>query len=101
MSEKPDDAIRNTEQWEQAKEDLDTKDLLMRIAFGIDELNRQVQALRAEQNGESPTPETETTYRCIGCSDEIAESNLESHARTCMNWSEEMGDILDVYSQSG
>jgi len=92
MTDKPEDS----EEWQQAKEQLDEKDLLMRIAFGIDELNRQMQAMRAAQS--TDTAEKVETHTCDGCGDDIPENKLESHARTCMNWGQTLGDVEEFYS---
>jgi RNA polymerase-binding transcription factor DksA len=92
MTDKPE----NSEEWEQAKEQLDEKDLLMRIAFGVDELNRQMQALRQAQT--TDTAEQVETHTCDGCGDEIPANKLESHARSCLNWTEAFGDVEEMYS---
>jgi RNA polymerase-binding transcription factor DksA len=93
--DKPHDDISNSEGWQQAKEELDQKDLLMRIAFGIDELNRQIAMLRQAQSGESP--EQVETYTCRRCGEEIPENDLESHAKNTHNWQEALGDIASEY----
>jgi len=92
MTDKPE----NSEEWNQAKEQLDEKDLLMRIAFGIDQLNQQLQALRQAQS--TDTPEQAETHTCEGCGDTIPKDKLESHARTCMNWGQTLGDVEEFYS---
>jgi len=91
MTEKPEDS----EEWQQAKEQLDEKDLLMRIAFGIDELNKQIATLRQAQSGD--TPEKVEMHTCEGCGDAIPASDLESHARSCMNWGKTLGDVEQCY----
>jgi len=58
-----------------------------------------MQAMRATQSDD--TPETVDLWTCDGCGDDIPKNKLESHARSCMNWGQTLGDVEEFYSQNG
>jgi len=84
------------DEWLEAKEQLDEKDLLMRIAFGIDELNQRLAQLNGNVDTEADT-DTVDNFVCLHCGNQITKGKRESHAKSCANWHEDMGDVSRHY----
>ena len=85
--------------YEQAKESLDEKDLLMRQTFALEQCLHELQQIRmALTSGKS---EETPMFECESCYTVVPEPELEQHAKKCVNWSEHFGNVESHYTRVG
>ena len=76
--------------YEEAKENLDEKDLLFRQTFALEQCLQELHLIRLALSSSEPE---NAQFECTSCTQVFGESELESHARRCKNWSESIGPI--------
>jgi uncharacterized C2H2 Zn-finger protein len=82
------DDISSREDWEEIKESVDEKDLLLRQTYALERILQQLQQLNGVEQSES-----ETQYQCNQCGGVFTQTDLERHAKQCFGWMGQMGDV--------
>jgi len=82
------DDISSREDWEEIKENVDEKDLLLRQTFALEQILAELQQL----NGVSQS-DSDKEYQCNQCGGVFTQTDLERHAKDCFNWMGEMGKV--------
>jgi len=82
------DNISDKEDWEELKENVDEKDLLLRQTFALEQILAELQQL----NG-PPESESSEEYQCEQCGAVCSKTDLERHAKSCFGWMGQMGRI--------
>lgn len=88
------DDISTREDWDELKESVDEKDLLLRQTFAIEQILAELQRINgAEQS------EPEQQYQCNQCGSIHSAAGLEKHAKSCFNWMGKMGNVKKHYKE--
>jgi hypothetical protein len=82
------DSVSDREDWEEIKQSVDEKDLLLRQTFALERILAELQRINGAEQSES-----ETQYQCNQCGSIHSEAGLEKHAKSCFNWMGEMGKV--------
>ena len=86
------------EGYEQAREQVDEKDLLMRQTFALEQCLVELQQIRQALTS-SKSQEESQIFECESCYTLIPESELEQHAKSCFNWSDALGNLESHYNE--
>jgi len=88
------DSVSDREDWDEIKESVDEKDLLLRQTFALEQIMAELQRINGPEQSES-----ETQYQCEMCGSVFSKADLERHAKQCFNWMESMGNITKHYRE--
>jgi hypothetical protein len=88
------DSIQDRDDWEEIKESVDEKDLLLRQTYALERILQQLQQLNGVEQSES-----ETQYQCEQCGSVYAKADLERHAKDCFNWMGQMGNVTKHFRE--
>jgi len=89
------DGISSREDWEELKENVDEKDLLLRQTFALEQILAELQQL----NGSTQSESAEQQYQCSQCGSVQPETDLERHAKQCFNWMGQMGNVTKHFRE--
>ena len=91
------DDISDSKDWQNAKEQLDKKDLLMRQTFAIEQCLEELRLIRTALSADTSSQPQQ--YQCDVCGSQVPEPDLEPHGVDCFGYMAEMGNIKSHFSE--